>query len=213
MKVKIFFTRFNSGEETVILNQWLSFLPIALQNINHQFINKEDKVRNLLGKLLLIEALKKSNHQSISLENIKFNNYLKPYLCNNLDFSISHSENYVFCAFGENLKLGIDIEKIQPINFDDFENIMNENEWFEIKTTSDSVLKFFDLWTLKEALIKAEGKGFFADLNKIIITRTNIEFENNTWFYQKLDFDENYSGHIVINHFHTEIEMIFTRFI
>ncbi len=213
MKVKIFFTRFNSGEETVILNQWLSFLPIALQNINHQFINKEDKVRNLLGKLLLIEALKKSNHQSISLENMKFNNYLKPYLCNNLDFSISHSANYVFCAVGENIKLGIDIEKIKSVDFNDFENVMSQSEWFKINTSPNPFQKFFDFWTLKESLIKAEGKGFFADVNNIIITKNNIIYENNTWFYQKLYIDKNYSGHIVTNHFDTTIEMIFTRFI
>lgn len=213
MKVKILYTHFTSQDTAAILDQWLSFLPKSLQNINHKFANKEDKVRNILGKLLLKEGLKILDNQSASIENIKFTAFQKPYISDHIDFSISHSGNYVFCAIAENIKLGIDIEEIKPVDFNDFKHSMNKSEWFKIYNSPDPLQEFFNLWTLKEAVIKADGKGFFADFETIIIKNNIVHIENNIWFYEKINFDKNYSGHLVTSNFHTEVEMIFTRFI
>lgn len=207
--VKIFYTKFNPEHRTAILDQWLSFLPFRLQKINQSYKNKEDQVRNLLGKLLLAEALKNIGYGSIALDAIQYNQYKKPYLSKDFDFSISHSGMYVFCAIGKNLKLGLDIEEIKPINFSEMTNIMSNSEWKHINEASNPLRQFFTLWTLKEAAIKAEGTGFFTDLNTIKIKSNTIYIGDTIWFSNKLVFDENYSGHLVTSNSERDFEMFF----
>lgn len=213
MSVKIFYTKFTQENMTVILHKWLSFLPANLQKVNHKYHNDDDKVRNLLGKLLLIEALHAFGYESISIENITYNQYKKPFLSEEFDVSISHSGFYVFCAMGKNINLGIDIEEIKPINFSEVQQIMSNSEWIQIQQSKNPFEEFFKFWTLKEAVIKAEGIGFFADLDKIIIQNNSIQLENNSWFYKDLVFDENYSGHIVTSDLQSDFEMIYKEFI
>lgn len=64
----------------------------------------------------------------------------KPYIKQNVNFSVSHSNDLVAIAFSEN-KIGIDIEKIRPIK----REIMAKYN-LDLKT-----------WTIKEAIIKAKG--------------------------------------------------------
>lgn len=207
--VKIFYTNFNPEHRTAILDQWLSFLPFELQKINQSYKNKEDQVRNLLGKLLLAEALKNIGYGSIALDTIQYNQFKKPYLSKDFDFSISHSGMYVFCAIGKNLKLGLDIEAIKPINFSEMTNIMSNSEWKQINEASNPLRQFFTFWTLKEAAIKAEGTGFFTDLNTIKVKGNTIYIRDNIWFSDQLVFDENYSGHLVTSNLERGFEMVF----
>lgn len=211
--VKIFYTKFNPEEKTVILDKWLSFLPFQLLKINQSYRNEEDRVRNLLGKLLLNEALKNIGYYSISLDTIQYNQFKKPNLLEEFDFSISHSGMYVFCAIGQNLKLGLDIEEIKPINFSEMTNIMSNSEWKQINKATTPLNQFFKLWTLKEAAIKAEGTGFFADLNTIKVKESTIHIGNNIWFLKELLFDENYSGHLITSNLERNVEMNFRIFI
>ncbi|MGC5746369.1 4'-phosphopantetheinyl transferase family protein [Chryseobacterium sp. NFX27] len=197
---------------TVILDKWLSFLPFQLQKINQSYRNEEDRVRNLLGKLLLGEALKKIGYESISLDTIQYNQSKKPYLSEEFDFSISHSGIYVFCTIGRNLKLGLDIEEIKPINFCEMTNIMSNFEWKRINKAPNPLNQFYKLWTLKEAAIKAEGTGFFIDLNTIEAKKNTVHIGKNIWFSKELLFDENYSGHIITSESKSDFEMIYKEF-
>lgn len=213
MKTKLFYTKFSPENKTVILNEWLSFLPESLQEINLQYQHEDDRVRNLLGKLLLNEGLKSFGFSSITLEDIRFNSFKKPYLSDDFDFSISHSGMYVFCAIGVNRKLGIDIEKISPINFLEMKEMMTDSEWKQIKESGNPLKEFFKFWTLKEATIKAEGTGFFADLDNMRIEKTSVLFEGNTWHYKELLFDPGYAGHLVSSDPQNDFEMIYKEFV
>ncbi|MNJ85082.1 4'-phosphopantetheinyl transferase sfp [compost metagenome] len=213
MKIKLFYTKFNPENKTVILNKWLSFLPESLQEINSQYQHEDDRVRNLLGKLLLNEGLKSLGCNSTTLEDIRFNSFKKPYLSDDFDFSISHSGMYVFCAISANRKLGIDIEKISPISFLEMKEMMTDSEWKQIRESGDQLKEFFKYWTLKEATIKAEGTGFFADLSKIEIDKTLVRFEDNAWHYKELLFDSDYAGHLVSSDPRNDFEMIYKEFV
>ena len=93
----------------------------------------------------------------------------KPFLkqpLTSLHYNTSHSENYVLIAIA-NSEVGIDVEKIDT-SFG-WEEILHssfskdEISWVEqSKTPKDS---FYLLWTRKEALAKATGKGLQDDLS------------------------------------------------
>ncbi len=78
-----------------------------------------------------------------------------------LIFNVSHSAGLALIALGAD---GVDIEKIRQ----DIEpktlgrSVFTATELAAITTTED----FFDAWTAKEALIKAEGGGFSSPLLK-----------------------------------------------
>lgn len=209
---KIFYTKFNNVNKTAIYNNWLSFLPAKLKDVNFKFRHENDRVRNLLGKLLLREALLRLGCESLSLDDLCYNQFGKPYLSTNFDFSISHSGFYVFCALGKNVKLGVDIEEIKPINFAEMTETMTTSEWQRIRQASHPLKEYYKYWTIKEALIKAVGNGFFTPFNSILAEDHVISFENNLWYLKELSFDENYYGHIVTSDPNNILEMVYIDF-
>ncbi len=88
----------------------------------------------------------------------------KPFLkASDLEFNLSHSGEYMACAFARNWKVGIDIEQIHPMNdlLDIAERFFAKLEIAAIKQASpdEQLNLFFQTWTLKESLIKATGAG------------------------------------------------------
>jgi 4'-phosphopantetheinyl transferase len=89
----------------------------------------------------------------------------KPYLPDTgLQFNLSHSGHYLFCAVGQKNPLGIDIQEIYPISGleeisrshfqpEQVKQILNLKEQKQLES-------FFQNWVNHEAQIKAEGDGF-----------------------------------------------------
>lgn len=103
---------------------------------------------------------------NISPAEISFhqNSYGKPYATGlPVFFSISHSGDMVVCAVSEK-EIGIDIEKIRPVNLRAAEKFATEKELAYIKNNENG---FFDIWTLKEAFFKCIGTGLGADIKKV----------------------------------------------
>lgn len=79
--------------------------------------------------------------------------------------SLSHSDNYVACAFSA-VKVGVDVEEIEA-NFifkstSDFLFSQTEKEDLERLPPSKQSFYFHQLWTLKEAFCKATGLPLFS---------------------------------------------------
>jgi phosphopantetheinyl transferase len=89
------------------------------------------------------------------------------------DFSITHTQNHVFCAIlnGENktMRVGIDAEDLDRPDFFDFDAMVarwfteNEQNAFFASPTKETFLR---IWTRKEAYAKYIGEGLRA-LSKI----------------------------------------------
>ncbi len=140
----------------------------------------DDKKRCLQGELLLIQGLKKHNIDYNRIK-IKKNSYGKPYIQNNpLYYSISHSHDYVVCAFSKN-KIGIDIEKIRDVDIQIMNQFATPNEKkYILKSKKQLFNRFFTIYTLKEAYFKMLGKN----LNNML----NIEFTINKNYISCSDF-------------------------
>ncbi|WP_411845597.1 4'-phosphopantetheinyl transferase superfamily protein [Roseibacillus persicicus] len=81
-----------------------------------------------------------------------------------LEFSISHTAGLSLLAVTTRNPVGIDIERIQiPEDLDSLaERIASKAEWAHFLSLSneDKSNLFFQLWTAKEAFVKALGTGF-----------------------------------------------------
>jgi 4'-phosphopantetheinyl transferase len=84
----------------------------------------------------------------------------KPYLNDeNLSISISHTSNYVAILLGENIKLGIDIEKLTSRIYKIRNKFCSETE-NEYLTDDENLLpRLYLIWSAKEALFKMYGEG------------------------------------------------------
>lgn len=124
-----------------------------------KFIN--DKKASLLAEKLIHYYMKNicklSEYRIVTEDTGK----LKLDNIDNLHFNISHSGDWVVCAFS-NYEVGVDIEKIRDVdlniarryyNFQEYEKIICENNRLEQNNL------FYLLWTLKESYLKNKGIG------------------------------------------------------
>jgi len=97
------------------------------------------------------------------------NEYGKPSIENSdpqlraLSFSLSHTRGCVACAVTSKAPLGVDVEQIdQSQRVQEIaDRYFSENEAAWLKQCSDQLrnVRFAELWTLKEAFLKAAGAG------------------------------------------------------
>ncbi|EPC8410311.1 MULTISPECIES: 4'-phosphopantetheinyl transferase family protein [Bacillus] len=168
------------------------------------FVNKKDKIRSLIGELLVIFAI--GEELNIERKNITFekNKYGKPYIkeYSNFNFNISHSGDFIVCAT-DDASIGIDIEEIKHIEYVDIaRNFFTTIEWDYIakEDSYDPLSRFYQVWVLKESYIKCCGMGlsiplksFSICINKLLNIAPILNNENNNDFkFKVFDIDPSY---------------------
>ena len=116
-----------------------------------------------------------------------------------IQFNIAHSGNIVGCAFSETLKIGLDIEKIRPINLADFDYILNEMDQEYLTKAMNPYDAFFKIWTIKEAVTKAIGKGLAIDVQQIYIYEDYAVLGEVKWYYKTLNLATDFAAHLVMD--------------
>lgn len=114
----------------------------------------------------------------------------KPYLNNKIDsplyFNLSHSGHFAMLAVSSVAPIGVDIEMSKEIQ--DAENVAKrffsnqENSQLRMVNKDKFIHHFYQIWTAKEAVIKANGWGMSAPLDSF-----DVMVENCThWFSPNL---------------------------
>ena len=94
----------------------------------------------------------------------------------NIHFSISHSGDFIAVATGEN-EVGIDIELLKDPTEKLIDRVCCENEKVFINTTENRAKAFTEIWTKKEAYLKALGTGIDRELKSVDTTKINFVTE------------------------------------
>ena len=85
-------------------------------------------------------------------------------------FNVSHSHDYVLIAMGVNRNIGVDVEKIRAgIDCEKLaQRFFSSAEYAALMQVASPqrVRAFYAIWTHKEALIKATGKGIAGGLSE-----------------------------------------------
>lgn len=126
-----------------------------------QFRFDDDKRRMLLARMLLRYALTKhEGYQEHHFPHLHYQRFGKPTVIGMKGgFNISHAGAWAVCAYNPQGGIGVDIEKRVPIDIHDYEEILTADEFSALEQNNNNV-DFFRLWSLKEAIIKADGRGF-----------------------------------------------------
>ncbi|MBD3347403.1 MAG: 4'-phosphopantetheinyl transferase superfamily protein [Chitinivibrionales bacterium] len=133
-----------------------------------RFKKETDRHRSLLGKLLLKWTLRKV-YGIQAMPELTYNQYKRPYLKEfpSIDFNISHSGGWVVCGVTDNGQIGVDVQQMRPINLEIARRFFapREANFIENSVPEYQLDYFYRFWTLKEAYIKAEGKGMHMPLD------------------------------------------------
>jgi 4'-phosphopantetheinyl transferase len=187
--------------------------------LRHSYLSEEEKrqavsfhqdidgylfsVRHNLLRIILARYL------DCQPEEIKFkrNAFQKPaidYPISPIQFNLSVSSNRFVAAFCQNHSVGVDIELIRQLGnidrliFDYF--TQDESAWILSRPNHEKTSAFFDLWTKKEALIKAVGQGLSIPLNQLNVLSPHPVFWNSEdWHIIPLSVFEDCRSALAIN--------------
>ncbi|GJM30423.1 MAG: 4'-phosphopantetheinyl transferase [Cyclobacteriaceae bacterium] len=176
-------------------NRLSGLLPagsIAKLNRLHRF---QDRLRSLFGLLLLSRSWYTCFKHQLNFEEINSTNLNRPHLPGSkADFNIAHSGNYVVCALSRTNRVGVDVEQIRDVDLNDFTRTMNPEQWADIHNSQSPVNTFFQYWTMKESVIKADGRGLSIPLTELVFNHRRVHYDNRIWYLYPLRLDTNYSG-------------------
>jgi 4'-phosphopantetheinyl transferase len=149
----------------------------------NRFILGRHALRLILSKYLCVDSLDISISSSGSKKPFIF------YPAADIFFNISHSGEWILAAVAKN-ELGVDIEYLnKDFEFNDLlDQHFCEEERKYIQSQSDALMAFYYLWTRKEALLKAWGKGLPANLKDVGVLGDDISYKKNKWLWKLRSF-------------------------
>ena len=150
-------------------------LSVSRKEHIDRFRRPEDRNRSLAGQILAETLLQEHYGIRDSLERITSGQPFFPHC--DVHVSISHCDQLVACALSRE-PVGIDIERIRPINLKMCRHVCREEEKayllsgkeYEEEVCEDPEIlqRFFEIWTAKEAYFKKCGTGI-TDLRSVNI--------------------------------------------
>jgi len=192
-EVHILFAQFTTQFSAEKYDALASHLPLNIITEINKYKSWQSKQSRLLGKHLLRIALGRyfDDPKSI-LSAIQFDPYNRPFIPGDIDFNISHSGNRIIVAICKGARIGIDIEKIRPLDVMKFKNYLQPEEVTQLQKSDNPLNLFFELWTKKESIIKADGRGLFKTIKNIKLANSMGTLEKNQWHLKEIPINQDY---------------------
>lgn len=148
----------------------------------HQYVVSRWLLKNLLEAVLNIPA------NEIAFEKFEMGKLFLSESQNslNLDFNISHTKEITLLGFCKKQQIGVDVEKIRDKQSSS--QVANrffqphEINWINEIGLSENLrlTRFYRLWSLKEAVIKAFGGGVFKNIQQFYFEERNGRLRLNS---------------------------------
>lgn len=136
-----------------------------------------------------------------------------PSLLPELHFNLSHSKLFVLYAFTSRGPVGVDIEAIRPVKgaLDIAKRFFSaeESEMIQKASGEDRDQLFFRIWTRKEAVVKAIGKGITVPLASFSLpgSPSSVFWEATQWWVQDLQSPRNSLAALALPYPHIQPEI------
>jgi len=195
MEIKVYFVKNENQWSDEVESRMLSLLPSSLYEKITAYKNWQDRQSRILSKWLLAKMLDHF-HINHSLNDLKYTSFHKPYFDGDFDFSIAHSGDMVICAGIMNGNIGIDVERMSDIDLPDYQDHLTAQEWDHIHHSAEPTLAFYQIWTKKEALLKAIGRGIDIDFDQLDVTEDGTEHSGQKYAFHPLMMPDGYVAHL-----------------
>ncbi len=160
---------FGSG----LLKKWFHSLSKPTMEKICRYVRAEDRKRSFVGRLLMHYMLMQAAGDCVKDEMIQTGRYGKPYLnaafqgLGGVEFNISHSGEWVVGAVSDR-PVGIDIEEIKEFDIEIGKKYFTPDECeYVYGSNAPNLLRFYQIWCLKESCLKCVGKGLSGEIASI----------------------------------------------
>ena len=190
----------------------LPAMPLRMEKARH--FKEEGKILRSLGAGILLHGV-----LGVPEEEVRTGPDGRPFVPGGPDFNLSHSGDYAVMAVGDredagnrmpgnpaeassggddsdapdDTGIGVDIEKIDPRHLRVAPSVCSEEEldWM----AEDSLPRFYLLWSMKESILKAAGRGITVHPLRIRLSPENVLQETvlGPYFCRSLIFREKYA--------------------
>ena len=135
-----------------------------------RFKFEADQVRYLVCRAWMRRVLGWHLGRAPRLVRFDYGEREKPLSADNPDeltFNLSHTAGLAALAVARGPAVGVDVERLRPINYDFMAYTLTEAELASLAHLKGAARTrgFLRIWTAKEAFIKATGEGFFRSLS------------------------------------------------
>uniref|UniRef100_A6VYG5 4'-phosphopantetheinyl transferase n=1 Tax=Marinomonas sp. (strain MWYL1) TaxID=400668 RepID=A6VYG5_MARMS len=216
-EVHIWIASINEVKNNNDLNYYLNLLSGDEVERYSRFVFEKDRQRFLVTRALVRIVL--SEYVSVIRPEewiFEQNKYGKPAIAVGqisypLKFNITHSNNIIGLAITSDVEIGIDVERINSeiATPDLATHTFSSSELIQLQNTDCFSEHFFQLWTLKEAYIKACGMGLSIPLDTFSILcskreKFEIQFHGerkddpNKWHFWQFKPSEGYIASVAI---------------
>lgn len=175
-------------------------LPTGFRVGIEESLRESDRRLRLLGRLLLAQALVRlgaAGHPDLSFDGLG-----RPHLAGALDPSISHTDGLACAAVGVGCRIGVDVERLQPIEPSLYDRILSPDERRIVTGAKDPDATFLEFWTMKEAAAKADGRGLQLDPQRLLCRRGSafrgaaVRVEAVNYRIRALPLPAGWTGHL-----------------
>ena len=179
---------------------YLKKVPESHRQLILAYKKWQDRHRCLIGKILLLHCFDKFGLGNRKIYEISYTPLGRPFLSNRIDFNISHSGQCVVCVMSNESKVGIDIEEIIPFSLEDVEIFFSDEEQGVFKQSAEALQTFYNLWTKKEAIMKACEIDLDTALKSVKIRNNDTALVGNEiWYLNELNLVEGHICHLATN--------------
>lgn len=215
--IKITMAGTSALSEEAVFQKYLEQLDETRKQKVRQCKKEEDKKRSLLAGYLLQVGVKEQLEKKSGLQadatplslSYRYGENGKPYLRDypNIHFSLSHSGEYVICAFSDH-EIGADLQMHRKVREGTAERFFSPEDralFYETKSV-DEAAAFCRIWAVKEAYMKLTGEGMKQGLSSSVLSighpgrdakdcwdRGIIRGESNSAYFRLYDTIEKYS--------------------
>ncbi len=178
--------------DPMLVEQWQASLSLQKQKAIQRLLHHRSRVNSLAGLRLLKMCANDAGLSNFDLKDIEYPEAGKPFWKQEgtfFDFNISHSGDFILVASSQSASVGIDVEKIKELKRLNFKMVMSPQELAQIQ---NQPMLFFDLWSKKEAVVKAADTVGLARMGDVNLIAHSAELDDRVWQLKTMDLDEAY---------------------
>jgi 4'-phosphopantetheinyl transferase len=182
-----------------LVADWLLCLPASRRAEMSRWHDERKRHRSLLGGRLLGLGLTCLGHAGSALGTLQHHPRSRPTLDVPVDFSLSHTDGLIACALSTEGPVGVDVEAVGRLKADDFRLYLDdaERDW-----AGCSALRFLEVWTRKEAVVKAADSRGLRDVPRIQVDAAaqSAQFNGRTWQTQRVPVGRAHVANVALGH-------------
>lgn len=190
-------------------NQWLSELSVLKQTAVRRLLHDNDRMASLLATRILKMCAQQEGLDDFLLSDVRYPDNGKPCWKSNennfFDFNISHSDEMIVVAASKSMSVGVDIEKVRELKRLNFKMVLSAAELDQIQQTP---YLFFDLWSKKEAVVKAADTVGIGRMRDVRLKEDQALLDEKEWYVKKVEIDDQYVTYLATS---SPVEEIITR--